>query len=117
MFDYLYEWMQNIAFYLVLVTAVLNIVPNTSYKKYIRFFTGLLMIILLTTPILKVVGMEQTFATIYKNAEYKQKQKEMEETTNYLKNVELDMEKYTQEQPKSEDENNQIQVGEIQIGK
>ena len=40
MFDYIYEWIQNIAFYLVLVTAVLHAVPNKDYKKYIRFFTG-----------------------------------------------------------------------------
>lgn len=40
MFDYIYEWIQNIAFYLVLVTAVLHAVPNKDYKKYIRFFYG-----------------------------------------------------------------------------
>lgn len=58
MFDYIYEWLQNIAFYLVLVTAVLHAVPDRDYKKYIRFFTGLVLILMLLTPVLKVFGTE-----------------------------------------------------------
>lgn len=58
MFDFIYEWIQNITFYLVLVTAVLHVVPNQSYRKYIRFFTGLVLILMIMGPILKVFGKE-----------------------------------------------------------
>ncbi len=58
MFDFIYEWIQNITFYLVLVTAVLHVVPNQSYRKYIRFFTGLVLILMIMGPILKVFGTE-----------------------------------------------------------
>ena len=58
MFDYLYEWIQNIAFYLVLVTAVLHAVPNKAYKKYVRFFTGLVLILMIITPVLRLFGTE-----------------------------------------------------------
>lgn len=58
MFDYIYEWIQNVAFYLVLVTAVLHVVPNQSYRKYIRFFTGLVLILMIMTPVLKLFGTE-----------------------------------------------------------
>lgn len=58
MFDYIYEWIQNIAFYLVLVTAVLHAVPGKDYKKYIRFFTGLVLILMILTPLLQVFGTE-----------------------------------------------------------
>ena len=33
-----YQWLQNIAFYLILITAIIQIIPNHSYKKYISFF-------------------------------------------------------------------------------
>ena len=56
MFDYLYEWIQNIAFYLVLVTAVLHAVPDKGYQKYIRFFTGLVLILMIVTPVLRLFG-------------------------------------------------------------
>lgn len=58
MFRYLYEWIQNIAFYLILVTVVLHAVPGENYKKYIRFFTGLVLILMLLTPVFEVFGTE-----------------------------------------------------------
>lgn len=65
MFQYLYEWMANAAFYLVIFTAVLQLLPNETYQKYVRFFTGLIMILLILTPVLKVLGMERTFLDFY----------------------------------------------------
>lgn len=66
MFDYFYEWIQNIAFYLVLVTAVLNAVPNKDYRKYIRFFTGLVLVLMLVTPVLKVFGTDLRLEELYR---------------------------------------------------
>ena len=45
MIAFFYQWLQNIAFYLILITAIIQIIPNHSYKKYIRFFTGLILIV------------------------------------------------------------------------
>ena len=56
---YLYEWIENIAVYMVIITVAMQMVPNNSYKKYIRFFTGLILIIMMSGPILKIFGMEQ----------------------------------------------------------
>ena len=33
MFNYFYEWLRNLAFYMVLVTAALQLIPNRSYEK------------------------------------------------------------------------------------
>ena len=38
MLEYIYEWIGNIAFYMIMVTAVLHLLPNSDYQKYIRFF-------------------------------------------------------------------------------
>lgn len=51
MFGDLYVWLKDVSFYLILVTAVLYVLPSNSYRKYIRFFTGLVLIILLLNPI------------------------------------------------------------------
>lgn len=92
MLEYFYQWLQNIAFYLVIITAVIQMVPNNSYKKYIRFFTGLILIVMMTEPFVKIAGMGKTFSKLYDNAEYKQKIREIEETTKYLEEIQIENE-------------------------
>lgn len=95
MFDSLYEWIRSLAFYLVMVTAVIHMLPDSDYKKYIRFFTGLVLILLLMTPILKIFGMEQNISGLYENEEYEEKIREIQEKSAYLYDV--DGEQYLDE--------------------
>lgn len=63
--DAVYEWMKNLAFYLVIMTAVMEVVPGSTYKKYIQFFTGLVLILLVVTPILNFTGAFEDYQTEY----------------------------------------------------
>lgn len=98
----LYEWLQNLAFYLVLVTAILHIIPETGYKKYIQFFTSLVLIIMLVSPILQILGTEVTLADFYQESEF-----EIE--------VEQKLEEWQKEQVKEKENDSEIKVEEIQI--
>ena len=42
----------------MLVVIVLQMTPNEGYRKYIRFCTGLILILLLSGPILKIADMQ-----------------------------------------------------------
>ncbi len=87
MLEYLYQWIENIAFYLIIFTVAMQMIPNNSYKKYIQFFTGLILIIMLAGPILKIFGTEQDFREFYKSAEVQLQVKEIEEATRYLEGI------------------------------
>ena len=41
---------------LYLFTAVLNLIPDQKYEKYVRFFMGLLLIFMMSTPIFSILG-------------------------------------------------------------
>lgn len=69
MLDAAYEWMKNLSFYLVIMTAVIEVLPGNTYRKYIRFFTGLVMILLVVTPILKLTGSYGQFQAKYQRRE------------------------------------------------
>lgn len=90
MFTFLYEWIRSLAYYMVLMTAVLQVIPNKDYQKYIRFYMGLVIVLLLCTPLFKVLGLEENFATLYTSSAYENEIQEIEEKTEYLKEVELD---------------------------
>ena len=41
-----YEWIRSLVFYLILMTTVLNFLPDRKYEKYLRLFTGMVFILL-----------------------------------------------------------------------
>ena len=87
MLEYIYEWIGNIAFYMIMVTAVLHLLPNSDYQKYIRFFTGLVLVILLATPILKIFGMEKDLVNLYDSSAYQEQMKKIEESSEFLNKI------------------------------
>lgn len=84
MFHYLYEWAQDLAVFLILITAVLNALPDSGYKKYIRFFTGLVLTFMMLTPVLKVLGTDGQIMNFYKSRKYEEKVEEMEKAARYF---------------------------------
>lgn len=89
MFRQIYEWIQNIAVYLILVMAVMQAIPGKDYKKYIQFFSGLVLILLLMSPILKLTGMETKFYDLYHSREYEQEKQMLREQEKYLEEIDL----------------------------
>lgn len=89
MLDELYGWIQNIAAYLVVSAAVLHAVPGKQYTKYIRFFSGLVLILLLISPVLRVAGIEESFLDLYHSREYEQETREMREASKRLEDADI----------------------------
>ncbi len=114
----LYQWVENLAFYMVLVTAVLRILPRKEYEKYVRVFLGMILILFIMLPIMKVTGMKKNFFRFYQNRQYELNRKELEKQEEYLKN--MDLTDFVPEQYKNNQENEQkeekISVGEIKVG-
>ena len=82
MIAFIYEWMENIAFYLVILVAVMQMIPQNSYQKYIRFFAGMILILMLAGPILRIFGMTEFQSTEYQNA-----MREIEEASGYMERI------------------------------
>ena len=90
MFQELYGWMQDISVYLVLTAAVLYALPGSEYKKYIRFFTGMVLILMILTPVFRLFGMEDQVTNFYKSREYEEKIEEIENATEYLYGIDTE---------------------------
>lgn len=46
----IYQWVRILATFYILFTAVLQLMPDRKYERYIRSFMGLLLIYMLCTP-------------------------------------------------------------------
>ena len=58
MTETLYGWMRNLACYFIFLSAVMHFLPDNNYKKYIQFYMGLLLILLLLSPVLDLLHLE-----------------------------------------------------------
>lgn len=66
----IYSWMKNLAVFYILLTAVLHLVPDRKYERYVRFFMGLLLILMMCTPVFTIFGknsaLMESFETHYR---------------------------------------------------
>lgn len=106
----LYQWLQDLAVYLILVSAILQVLPQELYQKYIRFFSGLVLIILLMTPLLRLTDMEDSFRSRV------QEQNMEQESASFLEEIREKQEEGKGEMTLETEEKEQIEVEEIQIG-
>lgn len=93
MFAYIYEWIHNLSIYLILMTAILQVLPSVKYKKYIQFYMGLVIVLLLCAPLLKLLGLESDYISNYNkysSSSYEDVLEEIETQTEYLNEVDLD---------------------------
>lgn len=90
MFQELYGWMQDISVYLVLTSVILYALPGSEYKKYIRFFTGMVLILMILAPVFRLLGMEGQVTNFYKSREYEAKIEEIENATEYLYGIDTE---------------------------
>ncbi|MCI8418664.1 MAG: stage III sporulation protein AF [Lachnospiraceae bacterium] len=90
----IYRWVEDIAFYSILLVLVMHVLPAGDQKKYVRFFMGLLFMLLVFGPILRWTNQEEQVTNLFLRAGYEQ---ELEEFLQERRRLERNMETYTQE--------------------
>ena len=113
MIDKIYEWVKNLSFYLVLVTALLQMLPDSDYRKYIRFFTGLVLIALLLT-VLKTVHAGDLKTEILQDADWQEFQDKLQKTETKVRKQMTETADAV-ENGKAQDEQKKIEVKEIEV--
>jgi len=56
--DGILQWVKNIAFFLILSGLVYQILPDSRFKKYVRFFMGLVLTLMVLSPLLNLWNLE-----------------------------------------------------------
>ena len=55
----IYDWVKSIVFFLVLISVINNLLGSSSYKKYINLISGMILIILVVSPLLRVFDIDE----------------------------------------------------------
>ena len=54
----IFEWIKKMIYLSVFLTMLLQILPGSAYRKYVRFFAGLIFVITITAPLAKILHLE-----------------------------------------------------------
>jgi stage III sporulation protein AF len=81
----LFNWIRNITYYLIFITVVGNLLPNKKYEKYIKLFTGMVLILLVLKPVTGGLRLDDTLAYYFESITLK---KEAGELTGKLADME-----------------------------
>ena len=69
----IYSWIKCLAIFYILLTMTMHLVPTEKYQRYVRFFMGLLLIVMLITPVLSVLekakALPESFSSLYQQEE------------------------------------------------
>lgn len=57
--DALIDWAKNIVYFILFIKLLTNLIPNGNMSKYIKLFTGILLMIVLMQPILTLKTMNE----------------------------------------------------------
>lgn len=83
----IYQWMKNLTLFYVMFHAALQLVPDRKYEKYVRFYMGILLILLMLSPVFLLFGkgemLWEEFGLIYQQEELSRLQKDAENLENY----------------------------------
>jgi stage III sporulation protein AF len=63
----IYSWVKNIVIFLVLTTIITNLLGKSSYKKYVTLITGIILVILVISPLLKLFQLNETLDYYFTN--------------------------------------------------
>lgn len=84
--DAVLKWVCDIAVYLILITIILQVIPK-RFRKYISFFTGVLLIILVISPVTGLFNADSALADYFEIEEMRQVLNDMEDMIKFTENV------------------------------
>jgi len=55
----IFDWVRNIVIFLILNTIIMNLLGNSSYKKYVSIVSGMILLLIVVSPFLKLLNMDE----------------------------------------------------------
>ena len=58
----IYEWIRSLVSFMILMTAIMNLLPDKKYEKYLHLFSGMVFLLLFFAPLTDLSGLEAQMA-------------------------------------------------------
>ncbi|MCU6760973.1 stage III sporulation protein AF [uncultured Roseburia sp.] len=95
--DAIFGWVKTLIFFSLFLTIFMQLIPEKKYRKYIRFFAGMIFIILAVSPVFKFFSKGDLSENIFEQFAYQQESEKVSLDFEYM---ESQQQEYYQEQVK-----------------
>lgn len=65
-----YGWVKNIIYYVIFLSVVNNLLADSKYGKYIRFFSGMVLILLVVSPFTGGLRLDEQISSMFKSISF-----------------------------------------------
>lgn len=55
----IYSWIKNIIIYMIINTIIMNLLGNKSYKKYVSVVSGMILVLIVISPVMKLMKINE----------------------------------------------------------
>ena len=62
-----YGWVKNIIYFMIFLAVVNNLLADSKYEKYIRFFAGMVLILLVVSPLTGKMRLDEQISSIFQS--------------------------------------------------
>lgn len=62
-----YGWIRNIICYLLFISVIENLLPGKKYHKYLKLFSGMILILLIIQPVASGLRLDDKIARYYES--------------------------------------------------
>ncbi len=69
--EYVNSWIGSLAAYFLMISVLDQLLPGRKYAKYIRLFGGMVLILLVLTPVSRGLRLEDTIARYYREFSFR----------------------------------------------
>ena len=74
-----YEWVRNITYYMIFITVVGNLLADSKYEKYLRFFAGIILILLVLKPLTGSLRLDERIADLFESISFQKEADDFKE--------------------------------------
>lgn len=66
----IYGWVKNIIYYMIFLSVVNNLLADSKYEKYVRFFAGMVLILLVVSPFTGSLHLDEQISAMFKSISF-----------------------------------------------
>lgn len=82
--EQVYTWVKNVIIYLCLLELFCQLIPGRDYRRYVRFFGSMILLITIFLPLLSAFSVEDVFDRALNTAFAQEEAMQLEEEREYL---------------------------------